>query len=312
MRNGTGAVLSGALNTFAHARVSGGLTEEASYGTDDNLLDSSGLTNSGTLLHECAWAWFRDAYKILTKTGSRISTASDVPRGSGLGASSALTVAILGALYRYFSIPITRGKLAKNAYFVERSVAGVAGGYQDHYAASFGGLNYLQFHSPTNITVEPLSLSCELQAALESRITLIFSGSTRNSEDIINWQNSNLVNEDPNNYRVLREMAELASKCRDSLIIGDFGAFSDQIAAAAAAKRDSSPVSYNYDLDALCKRAVDAGADVCKVSGAGGGGFVMAISKPHLKSAVDRALEESGVQPQNVTFDNSGLITWHE
>lgn len=308
----SGAVLSGAISSYVHARVRRSEGGSPTYGDLNADSDQVGHTSNGTFLHEHAWEWFRSMYGISQENQVSISTSSDVPRGSGLGASSALMAAILGALYHAFQIPVTRSEVARAAYFVERQVAGVTGGYQDHYAAVYGSLNHLQFHKGGSVSVDPLSLAPHRVAAIESRLTLIFSGTTRESADIIANQYAQLAQGRDDVLDSIKGMVELAGASRDALLTGDLDAFSIHVREAAANKRRASPASYNKEISAMCTAAIDAGADVCKVSGAGGGGFLLAISKPELKPDVEKCFWEMGFQPRNLTFDHTGLLTWIE
>lgn len=308
----SGAVLSGAICSYVHARVGKASGESPTYGVLEANEESASHTSNGTQLHEHAWEWFRTAHGIDPDVHVHIDTSSDVPRGSGLGASSALMVAILGALYRYFGLPATRSEVARSAYFVEREVAGVTGGYQDHYAAVYGSLNHLQFHSGGMVSVDPLSLPAEGVAALESRLTLIFSGTTRESAGIISTQYADLASGRVDVLDATRRMVALAGASRDALLMGDLDTFSAHVREAAESKRRASPASYNDQVSVMADAAVSAGADVCKVSGAGGGGFLLAISQPNVKPLVERRLWDLGYQPRNLTFDHTGLLTWWE
>jgi len=307
-----GAVLSGAISTYVHARVSAEHGESDTYGVLDVGPDSPSITESGTKLHQQAWDWFKAEFAVPTDYYVSISTASDVPRGSGLGASSALMVAILGGLFRYFAVPVTRAELARAAYFVERDLAGVTGGYQDHYAAANGSLNFMQFFSGGVVEVCPLPLSQENIAALEARLTLVFSGTTRESAKIISLQYENLAQKRDGIVRALDRMVDLAALSRDALLASDLASFTNHVSEAAGNKRHASPESYNQKVNAISEAAMSAGADVCKVSGAGGGGFLLAISSLQKKPLVDYRLWELGYQPRNLTFDHTGLLTWCE
>lgn len=242
--------------------------------------------------------------------GMELFLETEAPPGSGLGASSALVVATLGALAEWRRLTLDRYELARLAWEIERHDVGVPGGVQDQYAAAFGGFNLIEFRSETEVVVNPLRVEARVLNELQYNMLLVYTGATRVSARIIHSQMSGLSERDGDVSRAMNEMKELTLAAKDALLTGRLTDFASILHREWEAKKRTSSEVSNPHLDDMYRQARELGALGGKVSGAGGGGFMFLYCPFDRKPAVSRRLVEMGAEVLPISFQPVGMESW--
>jgi D-glycero-alpha-D-manno-heptose-7-phosphate kinase len=233
----------------------------------------------------------------------KMTTYSDAPAGSGLGSSSTMVVAIIKAYEEWLNLPLGEYDIAALAYKIEREDIGLVGGKQDQYAATFGGFNFMEFYENERVIVNPLRLKRWIRNELEASLVLYYTGVSRESANIINEQIKHTQKGDVKNIESMHEMKRQAVFMKEALLKGDFKGFSNCLLNGWLAKKNAAASISNLFLDELYQYAIDNGAESAKISGAGGGGFMMIYCNPCKKVALIRSLKDK----QNIG-NISGMI----
>ncbi len=247
-----------------------------------------------------------------SSTGFDLFLHSAAPPGSGLGSSSAIVVALVGLLASHMRMPLTNYEIARLAFTVEREDLGLKGGAQDQYAAVFGGFNFIEFRG-TDVVVNPLRIDSETINELEYNLLLCFTGSTRASDHIIDDQTDRYQSQDSGTLDGLGMQKQLAVEMKDALLRGSLGEFGLLLDRAWEFKKKMSSKITNAHIDELYDEAKRNGAIGGKVTGAGGGGYMLLYCRYDTKHKVQAALAELGAEAVDFQFDLTGLTTWsHE
>lgn len=241
--------------------------------------------------------------------GFDLFTHSDCPPGSGLGASSTLMVALIGAFNIWQQLGLDRHQIAQLAFEIERQDLGIKGGKQDQYCATFGGFNFMEF-SKEQVLVHPLQLSQDWISELEYSLVLAYTGRSRDSSGIIEAQIQNFSNKDTESTLAMDKTKEMAILMKQALISGDVAGFGNLLHEAWQAKKGMSDRITNNHIDALYEAARSAGALGGKISGAGGGGFMYFFTEFDRRREVEQALTEQGAEIVPFGFTQGGLQTW--
>ncbi|MBK6972838.1 MAG: dehydrogenase [Sterolibacteriaceae bacterium] len=242
--------------------------------------------------------------------GVKLITHSDAPPGSGLGASSTLVVAMLHAFVEALNLPLGEYELAHLAYDIERVDLRLAGGKQDQYSASFGGVNFMEFGGHGNVLVNPLRIKPWIVSELESSLLLFFTGVSRESARIIDQQVRNVRDGARNPIDALLSVKDEALRMKAALLKGDFGAFVDSMRSSWESKKQTASSVSNSHIDEIYSAASAAGALAGKVSGAGGGGFMMFFVEPSAKPRVVKTLSAFAGQVFSCHFTKTGSQAW--
>lgn len=235
---------------------------------------------------------------------------SDAPPGSGLGSSSTLAVAICTALAEALGVPFGEYDLAHLAYEIERVELGMAGGQQDQYAAAFGGVNFMEFHENGGVLVNPLRVKSSVLSELESSLVLYYTGVSRDSSRIIQDQIHAAKSEPGRSLQALHNIKQEAVAMKRHLLRGDLAAFYEALNAGWQAKKQSSSSISNPRIESIVTTAMDSGAVAAKLSGAGGGGFIMFFARPEQRASLIERLLELGGQVYPVNFTKTGSQHW--
>jgi len=241
----------------------------------------------------------------------RVSTYADSPIGSGLGTSSALVVAMIKGYVELLKLPLGEYDIAKLAYEIERNDLNLEGGMQDQYAATFGGFNFIEFHKDLNVIVNPLRIRQWLKDEFEESLVLYFTGQSRESAHIISDQIRNTTGNNQSNLEGMHQLKEVAYKMKESLLKGDLIGVAQELKNGWEAKKKTSSAISNPMIDEVYDTAIQAGALSGKVSGAGGGGFMMFIVDPRKKLDVIRALSKFPGTVRSVEFVERGTKGWY-
>jgi len=238
--------------------------------------------------------------------GMSLFLASEIPPGTGLGSSATVCVTVLKAISTYLHVPLSKYELADRAFHIARNVLNKPVGKQDEYASAFGGFNRISFHPSGSVTVEPLSLDPDLLRELQDSLLLFFTGAAHNSWSILQEQESATRKHSSPTLESLHEIRALAAEMRSTLGAGDLQRFGLLLHAGwEAKKRVSSKISTSR-IDQMYAIAREHGALGGKITGAGGGGFLLLFCPPDAKAAVRQALAQCGVQEMQFEFDFQG------
>jgi D-glycero-alpha-D-manno-heptose-7-phosphate kinase len=243
-------------------------------------------------------------------TGFRLSTFVDAPAGSGLGTSSTLVVAILGAFVEMLKLPLGDYDIAHLAYQIEREDLQLAGGKQDQYAATFGGVNYMEFFGNDKVIVNPLRIHPEYLHELGNNLVLYFTATSRESAHIINEQVKNVKNKDEKSIEAMHQLKEQAKMMKEALLKGRLHEIGEILDFGFEQKRKMAHNISKSKIEAIYNAAKKAGATGGKISGAGGGGFMIFYCPNNTRYAVIDALNTFGGEVKNYSFTKYGLTTW--
>lgn len=274
-----GAVISTTINKYIYVVVKERFDNKISA----NYFDQEIVDDICELRHDL----IREA-ALLTgmKNGFDVYIMSDIPSsGSGLGSSSSVTVGLLNAFYAYKGISVDAKTLAEQACIIEIDILKNPIGKQDQYAAAYGGLNFIQFHS-NGIDIKRIELDNGLKRKLELNLMLFFTNITRKSSAILTEQKENISKK----LIQLLNIKQLAIELNDSLLSGNIDEIGKMLHKNWILKKQLSSNITNDTIDNMYKSALSAGAIGGKIVGAGGGGFVIIYAKLDRHDAVRDAL----------------------
>lgn len=247
-----------------------------------------------------------------------MSTSNDAPIGSGLGTSSTMVVAILEAYNRWLALGLNDYQKAQLAYEIEREDLNLAGGKQDQYAAVFGGFNLMEFKTDGSTIVNSLRLDKSRVDELECSILLYYSGTSRKSADVQKELAKNIINDQvqkttekkTSTIDAMKTLKEYAYIMKDCILVGNFEGFSNCLKIAWENKKKTSSIVSNKELEETINYAISNGADSVKVSGAGGGGFLMIYCDPINRQKLIYAMEKLPGKVYPVKFSKNGVESW--
>ncbi len=246
----------------------------------------------------------------LPEKGFRLSTFVDAPAGSGLGTSSTLVVAIIGAFVEWLKLPLGDYDIAHYAYRIERNDLNLTGGKQDQYAAMFGGVNFMEFYEDDKVIVNPLRIKSEYLHELENNLVLYFTATSRESAAIIDEQVKNVNSKNEKSIEAMHQLKEQARRMKEALLKGKLNEFGEILDFGFLQKRRMAHNISNSRIEEIYEAAKKAGATGGKISGAGGGGFMTFYCPGNSRHAVIEALKTFGGEVKNYTFTKYGLTTW--
>ncbi|MES1220296.1 MAG: dehydrogenase [Bacteroidota bacterium] len=309
-----GAILNATLSVYASASIEpleqGGIIMKAiDQQQEQNFEWNNELPIDGKLdLLKGVYNRIQKDYGI-NKTNFRLSTFVEAPAGSGLGTSSTLVVAIVGAFVEMLRLPLGEYEIAHYAYDIERKDLNLAGGKQDQYAATFGGINYMEFYGD-NVVVNPLRIKQQYLFELENNLLLYYTATTRESAKIIERQSKNVLNKKEDPIEAMHQLKEQAKLMKEALLKGRIHEIGEILDFGFQQKRKMAEGISNAFLDEIYETAKAAGATGGKISGAGGGGFMIFYCPGTTKYAVSKALERFNGHNFKYQFVKHGLQTW--
>jgi D-glycero-alpha-D-manno-heptose-7-phosphate kinase len=311
-----GAVLNVTISRFAYAFV-------ARRDDDALVFRSSDLgqeercpavprvpTDSGLLLHRGVYNRMIEEFNNGRPIGLTVTTHADVPAGSGLGTSSAIVVALVDAFRAFLDLPLGRYDVARLAYEIERKDLKLPGGKQDQYAAAFGGVNFIEFLSNDRAIVNPLRVKQSHLDELEASMVTCFTGQSHVSEAIVREQSQNMTAHSPRAIEALHQLKVDAQQMKHALLTGDIEELASILERSWMAKKATAKDISNPLIEDLYACAMRNGALAGKVSGAGGGGFMMFVVPPEARPRLVNALRAHGGNAEAVHFTPLGCETW--
>ena len=313
-----GAILNATIDYYAYAALEpldSGMVEFVSADLHESASYRAGavLENDGRLdLFKAVYNHVVRHYHEGKPLSLRMSTRVDVPAGSGLGSSSTLVVAMLAAYVEWLNLPLGDYELAHTAYVIEREEAGLHGGKQDQYAAAFGGFNFMEFGRNGRVLVNPLRVKDWVVSELEASLLLYYTGNARTSAAIIQEQSRNVRDRNELALEAMHSIKEEAFRMKECLLRGDFQLLHEVLRSSWESKKRMASSISNEHIERLYACALQAGAYCAKISGAGGGGFMMFLTDPIHKDKVAAALRahHDGGAAYGCHFTDSGVRAW--
>lgn len=313
-----GAILNATIGQYAYTSiepkedgqvrfVSCDQRRSTEYPADEQLVPD-GKLDLLKYIHNHAMQRFNDSKPLALQLTTRV----DVPSGSGLGGSSTLVVAALRAYAELLNYPIDDYDIAHTAWVIERKEAGLRGGSQDQYAAAFGGFNFMEFGGGGRVLVNPLRIRDTVVSELEASLLLFYTGASRDSSGIIEEQSKNVIDGNQHAIEAMHQIKEEAIRMKEALLRGDFPLIHDVLRASWGAKMRMASKIVNERIEFLYERALKAGAHCARISGAGGGGFMMFLTDPMRKDRVAEALKDCNNDGQvySCHFTQVGAQAW--
>lgn len=239
-----------------------------------------------------------------------LNTYVDAPPGSGLGSSSTLVVAIVGAFAEWLKLPLGEYDIAHLAHDIERKDLEFAGGKQDQYAATFGGFNFMEFHKDDKVIVNPLRIRSRYLMELEFNILLYYTGTSRLSSTIIEAQAESVTQKKGKSIEAMHELKKQAFQMKEALLKGELNKIGDLLDYGWKFKKNLAAGITNPVIDEIYEEVRKAGATGGKLSGAGGGGFMTFFCPGNTRYAVAERLKEYGGEVYSVNFSKLGVSTW--
>jgi D-glycero-alpha-D-manno-heptose-7-phosphate kinase len=299
-RSKGGSVLSSAINKYIYVIVKERF--------DDRIRIGYTKTENVDLVENIRHELIRETLKKVGITkGIEIVTMGDIPAGTGLGSSSAVTVGVLHALYLYKGLKVTTGQLAREACEIEVDILQKPIGYQDQFIAACGGLRFIEFHKNGVVNYDSVEMVPEIRQQLSDRLLLFFTGTTRKSETILAAQKENIQN----NLNTLGKLKAMAVVAREELLAGSLDSFGRLLHESWELKKSLAVGISNDGLEEQYQTALAAGALGGKIAGAGGGGFLMLYCPPDKKMSVRSSLSHLRELPFNLEPDGSRVIFNH-
>jgi len=249
-------------------------------------------------------------FSVLKDFGCAVSVslflASEIPPGTGLGSSASVCVNVLKTLSTYLRTNLSKYELAERAFHIARNVLGKPVGKQDEYAAAFGGLNYIRFERDGSVVVEPMILDPAVLRELQASLMLFFTGSSHDSWKILEEQESSTKDEHGLAIDSLHQIRALADEMQVALINGDLRNFGLLLHKGWQAKRRVSRKISTARIDTMYEAARNAGALGGKITGAGGGGFLLLFCPEQHQPAVRAAMAQFSAREMTFDFEFNG------
>jgi len=273
-------------------------------GATHKLEDVEGLT-----LQIGVYNWISKHYAKAPLSCDIISSI-DAPTGSGLGTSSTLVVALIGAYVEWLNLPLGEYEISKMAVTIEREELKMAGGKQDQYAATFGGFNFMEFHENNRVVVNPLRIKSSVVQEIEFHLLLFYTKTRRESSHIIEVQKANFEKKETSAIEATHKLKEQAFKMKEAILKNELTKIGEVLKTGWGFKKQLAKGISNPLIEDIYNVAIQNGATGGKISGAGGGGFMTFYCPGKSKFAVIDRLKELGIEEQKYTFQTKGLETW--
>jgi D-glycero-alpha-D-manno-heptose-7-phosphate kinase len=310
-----GAVLNCTIDRYAYAfiqpRTDGKVVFRARDLAAEECFDNPAEVGGARLdLHRGVYQRMQREFANGKPPAMTLTTTVDAPQGSGLGSSSALMVALVDAFRAFLDLPLGQYEVAHLAFEIERRDLALAGGKQDQYAAAFGGANFIEFLSGDRVVVNPLRVPRRILNEVESSLVICFSGRSRASDAIIRQQVTGISEGGRPALDGMHQLKADAIDMKRALLKGDTIEMAEILDRSWIAKKQTAESVTNDRIERLYGVARGAGAIGGKISGAGGGGFLMFITAPEDRLGLIEALNAEGGSASAAKFTETGCETW--
>jgi len=273
-------------------------------------LDDEVMLNGKLDLHKAVYREMMQAFNGGRRMPLELSTFCDAPAGSGLGSSSTLVVAMIRAFAELLNVPLDDYAIAQLAFRIERIDCGLQGGRQDQYSATFGGFNFMEFYADDRAVINPLRVKNWIICELEASLLLFYTGVSRESARIIADQSAHISSGSAGALEAMHGIKREALVMKECVLKGDFDGIVRAMQSGWESKKRTAKTVSNPHIEEIHAAALNAGASAGKVSGAGGGGYMMFFVKPDLRMGVSRALSRFEGQISNCHFTKHGTQAW--
>ena len=309
-----GAILNATVSLYAYANIepldsSDIILEAIDYQTHHRFTLNEAVPSGQLPLHLGVYKRMQPLFPPSQK-GFRLSTFVDAPAGSGLGTSSTLVVAMVGVFAEMLKLPMGEYDIAHLAHDIERKDLQMAGGKQDQYAATFGGVNFMEFYEDDKVIVNPLRIKQQYLFELENNLVLYYTDTSRESARIIEQQSQNVLDKNKGSIDAMHQLKLQSQRMKEALLMGRLHEIGEILDFGFQQKRRMAAGISNDRMESIYEAAKKAGATGGKISGAGGGGFMIFYCPGTSKYAVIEALRTFGGHCKNYQFVDHGLTTW--
>lgn len=311
-----GLILNAAIDRYAYAVIEVLETPDVRFNAADRdrqitLPLQSRYPLDGELdLHKAVYNRMIGLFNDGEPIALALTTHCDAPVGSGLGSSSTLVVAMVRAFVELLNLPLDDYEVAALAFEIERLDCGLQGGRQDQYSATFGGFNFMEFSADNRALVNPLRVKNWIVCELEASLVLFYTGVSRESANIISDQSSGIKAGSVPAIEAMHALKREALRMKECLLKGDFNGIVESMRDGWENKKRTARSVSNPHIDEIYESACQAGALAGKVSGAGGGGFMMFYVPVARRMDVVRTLARFKGQISNCHFTEHGTQAW--
>lgn len=311
-----GAVLNATINKFAYVTLTPLSMPQIVINCHDinehhvfNNVEEFDLNDKKLMLIKAIHNRIRREFCIKTPMFYQLETYVDAPVGSGLGSSSTLVVTIVAAFAEWLGLALGDYDLAHLAYSIEREDLGLAGGKQDQYAATFGGFNFIEFYAD-RVLVNPLRVKPRYVYELEFSLLQYYTGTSRLSSKIIDAQVTNIKDNASKSIEAMHSLKSLAFEMKECLLRGKLSDIGNLLNESWLSKKETAEEISNPVIDEIYNAAMNNGAIGGKISGAGGGGYMMFYVKTNFLYHLQHTLNKFGGQAERINFYDKGVQTW--
>jgi D-glycero-alpha-D-manno-heptose-7-phosphate kinase len=311
-----GYVLNATIDRYAYAVIKTLDGSNVRFVATDQQIEkiksiSEPLLLDGELdLHKAVYNTMIQRYNGGKPIPIELSTFCDAPAGSGLGSSSTVVVTMIRAFAELLNLPLDDYTIAQLAFKIERIDCGMQGGRQDQYSATFGGFNFMEFYANERAVINPLRIKNWIICELEASLLLYYTGVSRESAKIIADQSNNVKTGLADAMDAMHNIKGEALVMKECLLKADFDGIVESMRKGWESKKRSAKTVSNSQIENIYDVAISAGALAGKVSGAGGGGFMMFFVPPDKRMNVIRSLNRFDGQVSNCHFTKYGTQAW--
>lgn len=310
-----GSILNATISLYASTHIEQNDSDLISFHAADRD-ESITLNKEDEIIFDGKLDLLKGVYNRIVKDygsinkGLKITTSVDAPAGSGLGTSSTLVVSLVGAFVEMLKLPLGEYEIANYAYSIERDDLKLAGGKQDQYAATFGGINYMEFKKDNHVIVNPLRIKQEYLQELENNLILFYTSTSRESAEIIKRQQSNVLNNKNSSIEAMHLLKEQSLQMKEALLRGNLDEIGHILDFGFEQKKKMAENISNSLIEEIYNTAKMAGASGGKISGAGGGGFMIFYCPKTTRYNVIKELGKFNGKVKQFNFTKSGLSSW--
>jgi D-glycero-alpha-D-manno-heptose-7-phosphate kinase len=311
-----GFVLSAAINKYAYTSIEKISSNEIQFlSTDLNISDNVNIDdfnspNNILKLHKFTYRKIINKFNDGNPIAIKVTTFCEAPIGSGLGSSSTIVVSMIKAYSELLNLHLSDYEIAKLAFDIERIDCNLNGGRQDQYSAAFGGFNFMEFYADNKAIINPLRIDDCVLNELEASILLFYTGVSRDSAKIISEQSENIVNGIDKTFHALTSVKQEALIMKEALLKGDFEGIVHSMHRGWESKKNSASSVSSKKIEDIFSHTLHAGAYAGKVSGAGGGGFMMFLVPVEKFIDIKNSLAKFGGMASNCGFSKKGAQSW--
>ena len=306
--NAVGAVINTAISIYSHATMR--VREDSKIIVNSLDLKATFVANDleDALAQKGAFGLIQSLLHVVQPTyGFELYLNSDFPVGSGLGGSATISAVVLGCFNMLRQDQWNQHELAEISFQAERLHLGIAGGWQDQYAAVFGGFNFIEFHINENV-INPMRVHPNIILELEESLVLCNTGIDHHSGNIHENQKETMVSKSV--QKMVKTNVDLSYAIRNHLLRGELKKFGECLDKSWHLKRNFSSMISNDYIDSIYDGAIKNGATGGKLLGAGGGGFFIFYVDPFEKHRLMNYLESKNLTLQSFRFEPDGLKAW--